>query len=163
MSHARRTENQNMNEDQSDETSENDTMGGPAHDAPTATSAHAPVEIAGTPSALCSGDLFGVLENALRDAERSKNGARLADYAADITEAVRRARRMAWHMKNAAEIAKDRGDLFTAGEAMRAAYVVHIGTEKSARVNQWDEAAQPMRNLIAWLSSPNNASQPRAD
>lgn len=104
---------------------------------------------------LGSSDLFGVLESALREAEESKNGARLVDYAGDITEAIRRARRMDWHMKNAADIAKERGGLFTAGEAMRAAYVAHIGTEKSARVDQWDEAAQPMRNLIAWLSSPN--------
>ena len=55
-----------MNEDQSDETSETDTMGGPAHDAPEATSARALCEIAGKPSALDSGDLFGVASNAIK-------------------------------------------------------------------------------------------------
>lgn len=55
-----------MNEDQSDETSENDTMGGPAHDAPEATSARALCEIAGKPSALDSGDLSGVASNAIK-------------------------------------------------------------------------------------------------
>jgi hypothetical protein len=55
-----------MNEDPSDETSENDTMGGPAHDAPKATSARALCEIAGNPSALDSGDLFGAATNAIK-------------------------------------------------------------------------------------------------
>ena len=116
---------------------------------------------AGRAQAVGCGDLFGVLETALQDAEQNKTGARLADYAADITKAIRRARRMDWHMKNATQIAKERGELFTAGEALRAAYVAHIGTEKSARIDQWDEAAQPMRNLVAWLSSPNTKAQPR--
>jgi hypothetical protein len=56
-------------------------------------------------------------------------------------------------MKNAEAIAKERAELFRAGEAMRAAYVASIGTEKSARVEQWDEAAQPMRNMVKWISS----------
>lgn len=51
-----------MNEEQSDETSENDTMGGSAHAAPPATSARALCEIAGKPSALDSGDLLGRLD-----------------------------------------------------------------------------------------------------
>ena len=55
-----------MNEDQSDETSDNDTMGGSAHDAPTATSARALCEIAGNPSALDSGDLLGAAKNAIK-------------------------------------------------------------------------------------------------
>ena len=55
-----------MNEDQSDETSENDTMGGPAHAAPPATSARALCEIAGNPSALDSADLFGAATNAIK-------------------------------------------------------------------------------------------------
>ncbi len=50
-----------MNEDQSDETSENDTMGGTAHDASTDTSARALCEIAGNHSALDSGDLLAAL------------------------------------------------------------------------------------------------------
>jgi hypothetical protein len=61
--------------------------------------------------------------------------------------------RFAWWMKNAEAIAKERAELFRAGEAMRAAYVASIGTEKSARVEQWDEAAQPMRNMVKWISS----------
>ncbi len=60
--------------------------------------------------------------------------------------------RLRWWITNAEDIAKERGELFRAGAAMRAAYVAHIGTEKSARVEQWDAAAQPIRDMS---SSPN--------
>lgn len=55
-------------------------------------------------------------------------------------------------MRRATDIAAERGELFRAGEAMRAAYVAHIGTEKSARVKQWDAAAQPIRDMISSLT-----------
>ena len=61
--------------------------------------------------------------------------------------------RFAWWMRNAEAIAKERAKLFHAGEAMRAAYVTQIGTEESARVEQWDKAAQPIRDMIEWMSS----------
>lgn len=67
--------------------------------------------------------------------------------------------RLRWWITNAEDIAKERGELFRAGEAMRAAYVAHIGTEKSARVEQWDAAAQPIRDMA---SSPN-VSLPKND
>jgi hypothetical protein len=66
--------------------------------------------------------------------------------------------RLRWWITNAEDIAKERGELFRAGEAMRAAYVAHIGTEKSARVKQWDAAAQPIRDMA---SSPNVQDEPR--
>lgn len=152
-----------MNEDQSDETSENDTMGGPAHAAPTATSARASVEIAGNPSALDSGDLFGVLEQAIRDGIDYKSGARLSDYEGDITEAIRRARRMDWWMKNATAIASERGELFRAGENMAAELCQWCPHEMRGEVlRAWDAAAQPMRDMVAYLSSPNAGDVPRA-
>lgn len=70
------------------------------------------------------------------------------------------AARLNFWIAEAAAIAKERGELFRAGEAMRAAYVAHIGTEKSQRVNQWDEAAQPVRDMIASLGQ-NGSHEPR--
>ena len=61
--------------------------------------------------------------------------------------------RFAWWMRNAEAIAKERAKLFRAGEAMRAAYVAEVGKEESARVGQWDKAAQPIRDMIKWISS----------
>jgi hypothetical protein len=65
-------------------------------------------------------------------------------------------KRFEWWMDNADAIAKERAELFRAGEAMRAAFVASMGAEgKCDRVAKWDEAAQPMRDMIEWMSSPN--------
>ena len=58
--------------------------------------------------------------------------------------------RLRWWIANAEDIAKERGELFRAGEAMRAVIVGHAwdGDE----VGAWDSAAQPIRDM---LSSPN--------
>lgn len=62
--------------------------------------------------------------------------------------------RLEWWMRNAEGIAKERGELFRAGEAMRALIVCYAwdGDE----VGAWDAAAQPIRDMKAALSSPNN-------
>ena len=119
---------------------------------------------------LGSSDLFGVLEQALRDGIDYKSGARLSDYEADITEAIRRARRMDWWIKNATAIAKERGELFRAGERMSEmlalapmAQVADWPTDDQimGAVGAWNAAAQPIRDMVADLSSPNDRNEPR--
>ncbi len=155
MSHARRTENQTMNEDQSDETSENDTMGDPAHDAPTATSARALCEIAGNPSALDSGDLFGVASNAIK----------AWDELTDTTHP-----RAFQRMKEAMEKLRDAVEDHQADEAGRVvdamtpeqvdAYLVSMGVNLD---EMRAHTAEMRKKLEARLSSSNVRSEPRAE
>lgn len=58
--------------------------------------------------------------------------------------------RKKWWMGNAEAIAKERGDLFIAGEAM-AKDAFEAGL--ISKVEAWDEAAQPMRDMMALLKS----------
>ena len=58
--------------------------------------------------------------------------------------------RLRWWIANAEDIAKERGELFRAGEAMRALIVCYAWD--SDEVGAWDAAAQPIRDM---LSSPN--------
>jgi len=69
--------------------------------------------------------------------------------------------RLEWWMRNAEDIAKERGELFRAGEAMRALIVCYAWD--CDEVGAWDAAAQPIRDMKAALSSPNIASEPRGD
>lgn len=69
------------------------------------------------------------------------------------------AERLNFWIAEAAAIAKERGELFRAGEAMRAAYVADA-TDKPRCVDQWDEAAQPVRDMIASLGQ-NASDEPR--
>ena len=64
--------------------------------------------------------------------------------------------RKKWWMKNAEDIAIERGELFRAGEAL-AVEAFHAGL--ISKVEAWDEAAQPMRDMMALLKSalPNVA------
>jgi len=113
---------------------------------------------------LGSSDLFGVLEQAMRDGINGKSGARLSDYEGDITEAIRRARRMDWWMKNATAIASERSELFRAGENMAAELCQWCPHEmRGEALRGWDAAAQPMRDMVAALSSPNNSGEPRGE
>lgn len=138
-----------MNEDQSDETSENDTMGGPAYDAPEATSARAPVEIAGNPSALDSGDLLGVASNAIK----------AWDELTDTTHP-----RAFQRMKEAMEKLRDAVENHQADEAGRVvdamtpeqvdAYLVSMGVNLD---EMRAHTAEMRKKLEARLSSPNIA------
>ena len=69
--------------------------------------------------------------------------------------------RLRWWIANAEDIAKERGELFRAGEAMRA--IVMCYAWDCDEVGAWDAAAQPIRDM---LSSPNNpvtgAAKPRS-
>lgn len=67
--------------------------------------------------------------------------------------------RLRWWIANAEDIAKERGELFRAGEAMRALIVCYAWD--CDEVGAWDAAAQPIRDMKAALSSPNNPSEPR--
>jgi hypothetical protein len=58
--------------------------------------------------------------------------------------------RKKWWMKNAEGIAEERGELFRAGEAL-AKDAFESGL--ISKVEAWDEAAQPMRDMIALLKS----------
>jgi len=58
--------------------------------------------------------------------------------------------RLEWWMRKAEGIAKERGELFRAGEAMRA--IVMCYAWDCDEVRAWDAAAQPIRDM---LSSPN--------
>ena len=58
--------------------------------------------------------------------------------------------RLRWWIANAEDIAKERGELFRAGEAMRA--IVMCYAWDCDEVGAWDAAAQPIRDM---LSSPN--------
>lgn len=145
-----------MNEDQSDETSENDTMGGPAHAAPTATSARASVEIAGNPSALDSGDLFGVASNVIK----------AWDELTDTTHP-----RAFQRMREAIEKLRDAVEDHQADEAGRVvdamtpeqvdAYLVSMGVNLD---EMRAHTAQMRKKLEARLSSPNTevTNAPRA-
>ena len=67
--------------------------------------------------------------------------------------------RLRWWIENAEAIAKERGELFRAGEKMRS----YIASDYPLSVSRsmleaWDAAAQPIREM---LSSPNAASEPR--
>ena len=59
--------------------------------------------------------------------------------------------RLRWWITNAEGIAKERGELFRAGEAMRAVMVGHAWDGEE--VGAWDASAQPMRDMIAALSA----------
>ena len=61
--------------------------------------------------------------------------------------------RLRWWIANAEDIARERGELFRAGEAMRALIVCYAWD--SDEVGAWDAAAQPIRDMKAALSSPN--------
>lgn len=140
-----------MNEDQSDETSENDTMGGSAHDAPTATSARVLCEIAGNPSALDSGDLFGVASNAIK----------AWDELTDTTHP-----RAFQRMKEAMEKLRDAVEDHEADEAGHVvdamtpeqvdAYLVSMGVNLD---EMRAHTAEMRKKLEARLSSPNSDSQ----
>lgn len=143
-----------MNEDPSDETSENDTMGGPAHDAPKATSARALCEIAGNPSALDSGDLFGAATNAIK----------AWDELTDTTHP-----RAFQRMKEAMEKLRDAVEDHEADEAGRVvdamtpeqvdAYLVSMGVNLD---EMRAHTAEMRKKLEARLSSPNAGHQPRS-
>lgn len=136
-----------MNEDQSDETSESDTMGGSAHDAPTATSARALCEIAGKPSALDSGALFGAASNAIK----------AWDELTDTTHP-----RAFQRMKEAMEKLRDAVEDHEADEAGRVvdamtpeqveAYLVSMGVNLD---EMRAHTAEMRKKLEARLSSPN--------
>lgn len=64
--------------------------------------------------------------------------------------------RLRWWITNAEDIAKERGELFRAGEAMRA--IVMCYAWDCDEVGAWDAAAQPIRDM---LSSPNDQDQQR--
>jgi len=56
--------------------------------------------------------------------------------------------RKKWWMNNAEYIAKERGELFRAGEALaRDAFDAGL----VSKVEAWDEAAQPIRDMVATL------------
>lgn len=145
-----------MNEDPSDETSENDTMGGPAHDAPKATSARALCEIAGNPSALDSGDLFGAATNSIK----------AWDELTDTTHP-----RAFQRMKEAMEKLRDAVEDHEADEAGRVvdamtpeqvdAYLVSMGVNLD---EMRAHTAEMRKKLEARLSSPNTeiTNAPRA-
>ena len=67
--------------------------------------------------------------------------------------------RLEWWMRNAEGIAKERGELFRAGEAMRA--IVMCYAWDCDEVGAWDAAAQPIRDMKAALSSPNVRNETR--
>ena len=54
--------------------------------------------------------------------------------------------RFQWWMENAEAIAKERGELFRAGEAMHAALVERAWCEVERQA--WDSAAQPIRDML---------------
>ena len=58
--------------------------------------------------------------------------------------------RLRWWIANAEGIAQERGELFRAGEAMRAVMVGHAWDGEE--VGAWDAAAQPIRDMKAALS-----------
>lgn len=140
-----------MTEDQSDETSENDTMGRPAHAAPTATSARALCEIAGKPSALDSSDLFGAASKALK----------AWDELTDTTHP-----RAFGRMKEAMEKLRDAVEEHEAEEVGRVvdamtpeqvdAYLVSMGVNLD---EMRAHTAEMRKKLEARLSSPNSDSE----
>ena len=67
--------------------------------------------------------------------------------------------RLRWWIANAEDIAKERGELFRAGENMAAELCQWCPHEMRGDVlRAWDAAAQPIRDM---LSSPNANSEPR--
>jgi hypothetical protein len=76
----------------------------------------------------------------------------------ELTEIVRLVNdtldeRLRWWIANAEGIAQERGELFRAGEAMRAVMVGHAWDGEE--VGAWDALAKPMRDMIAALSQNN--------
>jgi hypothetical protein len=64
--------------------------------------------------------------------------------------------RLRWWITNAEDIAKERGELFRAGENMAAELCQWCPHEhRGAVLRAWDAAAQPIRDMKAALSSPN--------
>ena len=59
-----------------------------------------------------------------------------------------------WWMKNAEDIAKERGELFRAGENMAAELCQWCPNEMRGEVlRAWDYAAQPVRDMITSIKS----------
>lgn len=62
--------------------------------------------------------------------------------------------RKKWWMKKAEDIAKERGELFRAGENMAADFCQWCPNEMRGEVLlAWDTAAQPLRDMIASIKS----------
>jgi hypothetical protein len=77
--------------------------------------------------------------------------AALRDEVADLGVKLAHARdRHAWWQANAEAIAKERGELFRAGEAM-AQELFRVARGPDERI-AWDAAAQPVRDMIANLT-----------
>ena len=67
--------------------------------------------------------------------------------------------RLRWWISNAEQIAKERGELFRAGEEV-ASELRRPRERRCVVLTEWDAAAQPMRDMIAALS-PNDRHEPR--
>ena len=68
--------------------------------------------------------------------------------------------RLRWWISNAEQIAKERSELFRAGEEV--ANELRRPRERRCMVlTEWDAAAQPMRDMIAALSPNNSGSAAR--
>lgn len=67
--------------------------------------------------------------------------------------------RLRWWITNAEDIAKERGELFRAGEVLRNRLNDYFDTDPGDEkaIAAWDSAAQPIRDM---LSSPNKADMP---
>lgn len=84
----------------------------------------------------------------------------------ELTEIVRLVNdaldeRLRWWITNAEGIAQERGELFRAGENMAAELCQWCPHEMRGDVlRAWDAAAQPIRDMKAALSSPNNRDEP---
>ena len=86
---------------------------------------------------------------------------RLRQEVRDTFHALTKAeQRKSWWVRNAEAIAKERGELFRAGEVLRAS-IAYTDHRSCAAVTAWDEAAQPLRDMVASIKSelPNVQAQ----
>jgi len=91
---------------------------------------------------------YALFEHMSREHRLTLSGSELDEIVRIVNDNLEA--RLRWWITNAEGLAKERGELFRAGEAMRA--IVMCYAWDCDEVRAWDAAAQPIRDM---LSSPN--------
>ena len=111
----------------------------------------------GVPSLATGSVSYSLFEHMAREHHITLIGYEIDEIIRVVNSALEE--RLRWWISNAEQIAKERGELFRAGEAMRAVMVGHAWDGEE--VGAWDASAQPMRDRIAALSQNANDDRRR--
>lgn len=102
---------------------------------------------------------YTLFEHMSREHRLTLSGSELDEIIRVVNSALEE--RLLWWIANAESIAKERGELFRAGEEMCSIIAGHgwAGTEAVA----WDAAAQPIRDMISAFSAKTESRTPTTE